>query len=40
VELMVERQSIRLAGPDADLDALDAAALTGLVADDLPPRFR
>ena len=35
VEHMIERQSLRLAGPDVDMDALPDAALTLLTAQDL-----
>jgi hypothetical protein len=35
VEHMIERQSLRLAGPDVDMDALPDAALTLLTAADL-----
>jgi SpoVK/Ycf46/Vps4 family AAA+-type ATPase len=35
VEQMIERQSLRLAGPDVDMDALPDAALTLLTAADL-----
>jgi hypothetical protein len=35
VEHMIERQSLRLAGPDVDMDALPDAALTLLTAHDL-----
>ncbi|HEX3787357.1 MAG TPA: AAA family ATPase [Pseudonocardiaceae bacterium] len=39
IEKMIERQSIRLAGPEVDLDSLSADELTLLVADDLPAAF-
>ena len=38
VEHMIERQSLRLAGPDVDMDALPDAALTLLTAADLSDR--
>jgi SpoVK/Ycf46/Vps4 family AAA+-type ATPase len=39
VEHMVGRQSLRLAGPDVDIDTLPAEQLTLLVAADVPPEF-
>ncbi len=40
VERMIERQSLRLAGPEVDMDTLPDAALTLLTVEDLPPEFR
>jgi SpoVK/Ycf46/Vps4 family AAA+-type ATPase len=40
VEQLIERQSLRLAGPDTDIDALPADELTLLVVDDVPAGHR
>jgi SpoVK/Ycf46/Vps4 family AAA+-type ATPase len=40
VEQMVECQSLRLAGPDTDIDAVPADELTLLVVADVPPAYR
>ncbi|HVV23506.1 MAG TPA: AAA family ATPase, partial [Pseudonocardiaceae bacterium] len=39
VEQMVGRQSLRLAGPDVNIDTLPTEQLTMLTTDDLPPGF-
>jgi SpoVK/Ycf46/Vps4 family AAA+-type ATPase len=39
VEQMVGRQSLRLAGPDVNIDTLPTEQLTMLTIDDLPPAF-
>ena len=36
---MVGRQSLRLAGPDVNIDTLPTEQLTMLTVDDLPPAF-
>ncbi len=40
VERLIERQSLRLAGADTDIDNLPAEALTLLLVADLPDGFR
>jgi SpoVK/Ycf46/Vps4 family AAA+-type ATPase len=40
VERMIERQSVRLAGPDIDIDAVAADQLTLLTVADLPPEYQ
>ncbi|HEX4722236.1 MAG TPA: AAA family ATPase, partial [Pseudonocardiaceae bacterium] len=40
VEQLIDRQSLRLAGPDTDIDNLPAEQLTLLLVADLPDRYR
>jgi hypothetical protein len=39
VEQLIERQSLRLAGPDTDIDTLPEVELTLLMVADLPPQY-